>query len=128
MRGNGVIVVSRVQNKGLFPVVLHLMEDGVSPGCSFYGFDVFDGLAAFMCDHGYNDILKSIAIFQYPVPVDPPMADVLDIITQNKPVYGLNKLELPNVRKEIGLHDRYLHDLIVLCPIQYPDYKIYLFS
>ncbi len=85
------------------------MQYCLFPVYSLYHFDLPDGILAFVLPYRHYHVLKAFTLLEYPVAVDPSMPDVLYIIAEDKTVNGIYKLELPNIGKEIGLHDRYLH-------------------
>lgn len=93
------------------PVEFNLPEDGRFPIAPFHRPDVADGFPAFVAGYGNDHVLKTITGLQYTVPIDPSMPDVLYIIAKDKTVNNMDKLELPYVWKEVGLHDRYFHSV-----------------
>ena len=52
---------------------------------------------------------RRLSVDQQPVTVDPTLLDVGDVVVDDEAIYGVNQLEVADVRKQIRLHDGELH-------------------
>ena len=62
-----------------------------------------------MLPNRHHDVLPVGILIENPVPVHPARLDILQLIDNDESFNGVNDLELPDIRKEIWLHQTHLH-------------------
>src|SRR5580692_1745287 len=90
-------------------VVLDLSEDPSFPLISGNRLNIFDqSRAAVLCSRHYN-ILMTIHWLQYAITINPAAFYILHVVEKNETIDGTDELKIPEVGKEIRLHEGDFH-------------------